>query len=156
MYLEGMDGQTDRTELNIPISPFNFRYLDSMNETVGITRSVNQKMKHPLRFSHLYCRPKVKGHRLINKDVAGVTASCTKTFVFSHGIKDSLIILITKKYIFDLKCKNDTSFYFNLDVLKFKLNQTFEDEQYTAQINNTTEKFDTVWNSWRSVFCKRS
>ena len=69
-----------------------------------------------------------------------------------NKIPGDTIILITKKYIFDLKFKNDTSFYFNFDTLKYNLNQTFKDEQYVATIN-TQRKFNIVWNNWRSVFC---
>ena len=62
------------------------------------------------------------------------------------------IILITKKYIFDIKFKSDTGFYFNFDLLKYKFQQTFEEEQHFAQINNRMKNFDTVWNNWLCVF----
>ena len=66
------------------------------------------------------------------------------------------IILITKKYIFDIKFRSSANFHFNFDVLKYKFSQTYKDEKYSATLNNGQKKFDAVWTNWKSVFCSQS
>ena len=64
----------------------------------------------------------------------------------------SAIILITKKYIYDLKSRNNRPFSFNFDILLYRLKQTCQDELYLATLNNQNEKFNMVWKKWLPVF----
>ena len=65
-----------------------------------------------------------------------------------NRIPVNAIILITKKYIHDTKCQSNTPSVFNLDVLKKKFQQTYQNEFYLATINNKRKKFDVIWSKW--------
>ena len=69
-----------------------------------------------------------------------------------YKIPVNAIILITKKYIFELKSRNVNFFAFNLDTLIYRFKQTYEDEKYLAALNNQIEKFNNTWKKWLPVF----
>ena len=62
------------------------------------------------------------------------------------------IILNTKKYIYDTNFKSNNSPCYIFEALKYRFQQTYQDEQYLAIINNRKKKFNDVWFKWIPVF----
>ena len=62
------------------------------------------------------------------------------------------IILNTKKYIYDTNFKSNNSPCYIFEALKYRFQQTYQDEQYLAIINNRKKKFNDVWFKWMPVF----
>ena len=62
------------------------------------------------------------------------------------------IILNTKKYIYDTNFKSNNSPRYIFEALKYTFQQTYQDEQYLAIINNRKKKLNDVWIKWIPVF----
>ena len=75
-----------------------------------------------------------------------------KASLVGHLITLDAIILITKKYIYDTNLRSKNSPLYIFEALKFRFQQTYEDEQYFAILSNRQKKFNDVWNKWMSVF----
>ena len=62
------------------------------------------------------------------------------------------IILITKKYIYDIISKSNIGSSYNLEALKYRFQQTYQDEMFLATLMDRKETFDNVWSTWIPVF----
>ena len=69
-----------------------------------------------------------------------------------YKIPVNAIILITKKYIFEVKSRNVNFFAFNLDTLIYRFKQTYVDEKYLAALNDQKEKFNNTEEMVTSVW----
>ena len=63
----------------------------------------------------------------------------------------NVLILVTKKYIYDTNLKNG---FLSLTVLKQKLFQTFEDELYLARLVGKEVNFLNQWAKWQPLLVR--
>ena len=82
----------------------------------------------------------------------------TFDILFGYHVKNqnqvpiNVIILITKKYIYDINSRNNVGSIHSIEGLKHKFQQAYQDELYLAIITNRKKKFEIVWNTWIPVF----